>query len=273
MRWRAPPKPSSMPSCGRPSRVQARADAGLLEQLDRGLLQHAGADAAEHVVGRCAARRPRCRCRPCAAARRAAGPPGPRRRWRPGSHGVAPSPTWWTPRVGASVRSARARDRASSFTAKARVIIKASQRHEFVEHRVDGLGKRPREEADAPCAAAVEHARSRGGGDRSTAAKRQFGPRRHALLDKVHLGSRDKAQRRAAAPGARRRYTPRALPASRRSTSCGPVVLGAASAGFDGADRGVREVATSDELDRLVAAGRRDRGTAAGEGAPGPVAS
>ena len=50
MRWRTPSTQICVPSCTRPFAVHARADAGLVEQIDRDLLDHAGADAAEHVV-------------------------------------------------------------------------------------------------------------------------------------------------------------------------------------------------------------------------------
>ena len=39
-----------MPSCSRPSRVHAVADAGRIQQIDGDLLQHAGADAGRDIV-------------------------------------------------------------------------------------------------------------------------------------------------------------------------------------------------------------------------------
>ena len=62
-----------------PLGVHARADAGLVEQVRRRLLEHAGADARKHVLAALRARRSRCRCPPCAATGRAAARPGRRR--------------------------------------------------------------------------------------------------------------------------------------------------------------------------------------------------
>ena len=50
MRWRWPRQSSSKPSCTRPFAVHPRPDAGLVQQVDADLLEHAGPDAAQHVI-------------------------------------------------------------------------------------------------------------------------------------------------------------------------------------------------------------------------------
>ena len=100
------------------------------------------------------------------------------------------------------------------LAAPARVV--GDERGELVEDGVDGLGERPRDEAGADGAAAVDAREAEVVGIGRRQPERQLVPRRDALLDEVRLADRDEAQRRAAAPARQRRCTPRALRASRR---------------------------------------------------------
>ena len=50
MRWRPPAQPISMPSMHEALGMHARADAGFVEHRDHALLEHARADATEHVL-------------------------------------------------------------------------------------------------------------------------------------------------------------------------------------------------------------------------------
>ena len=166
--------------------------------------------------------------------------------------------------------SSRSRSR-RQLAAPARVVV--DERGELVEHRVDGLGERPRDEAGADRAAAVDAREAEVVGIGRRHPERQLVPRRDALLEQERLGDGDEAQRRAAAPArgvdARlEHFGPAAGAAVLRPGR----VEGAARVGFDGADDPVGEVANVDQLDRLVAAHVGNEDLAAGQRAPRPVA-
>ena len=86
--------------------VHARAHAELVEQVDRHLLEHAGADAAEHVFAAALLEQSRCRCPPGSAGRRATDRPGRRRRWRLGCACVVSSGCRWGSTCACSVGAA-----------------------------------------------------------------------------------------------------------------------------------------------------------------------
>ena len=157
------------------------------------------------------------------------------------------------------------------LAAPARVV--GDERGDFVEDRVDGLGERPRDEAGADRAAAVDAGEAEVLGIGRRHPERQLVPRRDALLDEVRLADRDEAQRRAAASARRVDARLEHLgPAAGAAVLRSGRVESAARAGLDGAHDPVGEVADVDQLDRLVAAHVRHQDLAAGEGAPRPVA-
>ena len=203
--------------------VQARAGAGGVEQVDGHLLEHAGADPAEHVVGRALLEDDGLDAglgeqRREEQARRAGADDGDL-----GPHGVAPALT--------CAAAARSRQRAISSRSRsgvslpraARVVV--DERGEFVEDRVDGLGERPRDEAGADRAAAVDACEAEVVGIGRRHPERQLVPRRDALLERYASPTGTK---RSGAPPRRRAASMHASSTSgqpQARPSCGPVAL------------------------------------------------
>ena len=212
MRWRAAAEAELDAAVRQAFGMHARAGAGGVEQVDRHLLEDAGADPAEHVLGRALLEDDGLDAglgeqRGEQQARR-----GRRRRWRPafssrlGAGGFAR-------RAFAPARDQLALALGRQLAAPARVVV--DERGEFVEHRVDRLGERPGDEAGGDGAAAVDAGKPwcSGSLEAPRAAARSTA-RRLARAGTPRRPERSAAARRRAASPPRR--TPRAAPASRR---------------------------------------------------------